>query len=59
LVEAHEKRNGTYIRIRNKGIEIHLKKRGVRVHALDVRFPKQEGKNAYAEKYNYYLKEDR
>jgi len=60
LVERHEKRNGTYIRIRQKWIlEIYLKKRGVHVPALDVRFPKQEGKNAYAEKYNYYLKEDR
>ena len=40
-------------------LEVDLKKRGVHVPALDLGFPKQQGKNAYAEKCNYYLKEDR
>jgi hypothetical protein len=31
----------------------------VQVPALELGFPKQQGKNAYAEKRNYYLKEDR
>jgi len=39
--------------------EVDLKLRGVHVPALDLGFPKQQGKKAYAEKYNYYLKEDR
>jgi hypothetical protein len=31
-------------------LEVDLKKRGVHVPALEVGFPKQQGKNAYAEK---------
>ena len=57
LIERHEKRNGRDIRIRQKGIfEIDLKERGVRVPALDVRFPKQESKSADADEHNDYLK---
>ena len=41
LIEGYEKWNGCDIRIRQKGIfEIDLKKRGVRISAFDVRFPK-------------------
>jgi hypothetical protein len=57
LVERHEKRNGTYIR-QEWILEVDLKKGGVHVPALDLGFPKQEGKNAYADQYHYYLKED-
>ena len=53
LIERHEKWNGPYIRIRQKGIlEIDLKERGVRVSAFDVRFPKHESKSANANEHN-------
>ena len=47
-------KNGTYIRIRQKWIlEVDLKKRGVHVPPLEVGFPKQKGKNADTDQYNY------
>jgi hypothetical protein len=53
-MERHEKRNGRYIRIHQKGIfEVNLKERGVRIPAFDVGFPKQEGKSANANEKNY------
>ena len=43
--------------IRQKWIfEVNLKERGVRIPALDVRFPKQESKSADADEHNDYLK---
>jgi hypothetical protein len=56
LIERYEKWNGRDIHIRQKGIfEIDLKERGVRISALDVRFPKQERKSANTDKHDYYL----
>jgi hypothetical protein len=53
MVERHKKRNGGEIRIRKKGIfEIDLEDRGVRVSALEVRFPKHESKSAHADEHN-------
>ena len=60
LVERHEKRNGPDIRIRQKGIfEIDLKDRGVRVSALEVRFPKHESQCANADEHNDGLQKRR
>jgi hypothetical protein len=60
LIARHEKRNGRYIRIRQKGIfEVNLKGRGVRIPALNVGFPKQKGKSADADEHNDYLKKYR
>src|SRR6266404_215491 len=57
LIERHEKRNGPYIRIRQKGIfEVNLKERGMRIPALDVGFPKHNGKSADTDEHNDYLK---
>src|SRR5262245_51918448 len=56
LVERHEKRNGRHERIRHKGIEIHLKERGVLVDALDVRLPNHKSKSANADEHNDYPK---
>jgi hypothetical protein len=57
LVERYEKSNGADIHISQKGIfEIDLKERGVRISALEVRFPKQESKSANADEHNDYLK---
>src|SRR3954470_10004516 len=59
LVEADKKWNEGQVYIGQEWIlEVDLKKRGVQVPALDLRFPKQQGKNAYSDEYNYYLKED-
>jgi len=60
LIARHEKRNGRYIRIRQKGIfKVNLKGRGVRIPALNVGFPKQKGKSADADEHNDYLKKYR
>ena len=60
LIERHEKWNGRYIRIRQKGIfEVNLKGRGVRIPALNVGFPKQKGESADADEHNDYLKKYR
>jgi len=60
LIERHEKRDGRYIRIRQKRIfEVNLKERGVRVPALDVRLPKHQGKSADADEHNDHLKKYR
>src|SRR4051812_33088760 len=60
LVEADKKWDEGQIYVRQKWIfEVDLKKRGVHVPALDLWFPKQQSKNAYADQYNYYSKEDR
>jgi hypothetical protein len=57
LIERYEKWNGRDIRIGQKGIfEIDLKERGVRVSALDVRFPEHESKSTNADEYNDELK---
>jgi len=57
LIEGHEKRNRRNVRIRQERIiKVYLKKSGVRVPALDVRFPKQESKSADADEHNDYLK---
>jgi hypothetical protein len=57
LIECHEKRNGRYVRIRPKEIfEVNLKERGMHVPALDMGFPKHEGKGADADEDNDYLK---
>jgi hypothetical protein len=56
MIERREKRNGTDKRIHHKGIEIHLKQCGVRICALDVRFPKHNGESADADEHNDYLK---
>ncbi len=59
LIECHEKWNRPDIHKRQKGIfEIDLKERGVRISALDARFPKQESKSANADEHNDYLQED-
>ena len=39
--------------------EIYLKLRSVHIPAFELWFPKQQGKHADAENYNYYLEEDR
>jgi hypothetical protein len=60
LKERHEKRNGSEIRIRQKRIfEVNFKGRGVRVSALDMRFPKHESKSADAYEHDDYLKKYR
>ncbi len=47
----------THIRIRQEGIfEVNLKGGGMGIPALDVRFPKQKGKRAEADKHNDGLK---
>jgi hypothetical protein len=57
LIERHEKWNGPYIRIRQKGIlEINLKERGVRVSALDARLPKHESQSGNPDEHDDYLK---
>jgi len=57
LIERHEKWNGRYVRIRQKGIfEVNLKERGMRIPALDVGFPKHNGKSADTDEHNDYLK---
>jgi len=57
LVERHEKRDGRYIRIRQKRIfEVNLKECGVCIPALDVGFPKHKGKSADADEHDDYLK---
>ena len=49
--ERHEERDGTHIHIGKEGIfEVDLEGRGMGIPALEVGFPKREGKNAYAEK---------
>ena len=51
LVKTDKKWDEGQVYIRQKWVlEIYLKKRGVHVPALEVGFPKQEGKNAYPEK---------
>ncbi len=48
LVKTDKKWDEGQVYIRQKWVlEIYLKKRGVHVPALEVGFPKQEGKNAY------------
>jgi hypothetical protein len=60
LIERDEKRGGRYIRIRKKWIfEVNLKERGMCIPALDLRFPKQKGKNADANEHDDYLKKYR
>ena len=51
LVKTDKKWDEGQVYIRQKWVlEIYLKLRGVHVPALELGFPKQEGKNAYAEK---------
>ena len=51
LVKSDKKWDEGQVYIRQEWIlEVDLKKRGVHVPALEVGFPKQEGKNAYPEK---------
>ena len=46
------------IRIRQEGVfEIDLEERGVRVSALDVRFPKHESKRSDTDEHKYCLQE--
>ena len=46
--------------ISQKGIfEVNLKYRGMRVPALDVRFPKHKCKSADADEHDYYLEKYR
>jgi len=59
LVKTDKKWDKRQVYIRQERVlEIYLELRGVHVPALELRFPKQEGKNADAEKYNYDLKEN-
>jgi len=58
-MERHEKWNGAQIHVSYERIEINLKERGVLVHALDVGFPKQEGKGSNADEHYDGLKEYR
>ena len=46
-----------YTHTPERDLEIDLKERGVRISALDMRFPKHESKSTITDKHNYYLKE--
>ena len=57
LIERHEKWDGRDIRIRQEGVlEIDLKERGMRIPALDMGFPKHNGKSADTDEHNDDLK---
>ena len=64
LVDAHgsgpcaARREGSspFLGTAKKFVEIYLKKRGMCIPALKVRFPKHEGKNANAQSHNDSLK---
>jgi len=56
-IERYEKRSGTHIHIRQEWIfEVNLEGCGMGIPALDVRFPKHEGKSSDADEHNGYLK---
>jgi hypothetical protein len=58
LIESHEERQGRDVRIREKGIlEVDLKGRGMRISALEMRFPQHESKHAHADEHHDYLQE--
>ena len=56
-VKRHEKRNGTHIHIRQEWIfEVNLEGRGLGIPALEMGFPKHEGKSTDAYEHNDCLK---